>query len=260
MRHKGMRIEMEEKKGKQKKNHIIILTSDAADANVKQFQVKPGLVQGIVIAVCVLVGGILGYFINEKRIWDAVNKKTDVQKEAIAKLEEDKQGLNQQIEDLNRQIRDLETQKEELNDKIAILSDTVNQKTQSENSLKEQIEQQSIPSAYPLTGSATIKEEAQTDTLVVFSASEGNTVVATASGTVTAINDDGEYGHNVWVDHGNGYITIYRNKGEAKVKINDVVAQGTTIFIISPSNTEFGYQIMKDGIYINPMDMLSING
>ena len=32
-------------------------------------------------------------------------------------------------------------------------------------------------------------------------------VVATAAGTVTAVNDDGDYGHNIWVDHGNGYVT-----------------------------------------------------
>jgi len=88
----------------------------------------------------------------------------------------------------------------------------------------------------------------------------GVTVVATASGTVSAVNDDGEYGHSVWVDHGNGYITIYRNQGEVIVKQGDTVAQGTTIYMIGEENTKLGYQMLKDGNYISPMDMLSISG
>ena len=96
--------------------------------------------------------------------------------------------------------------------------------------------------------------------ICVFTASQGTTVVATASGTVTAVNDDAEYGHNVWVDHGNGYVTIYRNQGDPSVKQGDSVVQGTTLFLIGESNTRLGYQMMKDGSYINPMDMLAISG
>ena len=84
--------------------------------------------------------------------------------------------------------------------------------------------------------------------------------MATASGTVSAINDDAEYGHNVWVDHGNGYITIYRNQGEANVRLGDSVSRGTTLFIVGEKNTKFAYQIMKDNAYINPIDMLDIKG
>ena len=117
-----------------------------------------------------------------------------------------------------------------------------------------------LPTEFPLTGSASMQEAAEGDPMCVFTASSGTMVVATANGTVTAVNDDGEYGHNVWIDHGNGYVTIYRNKGDAIVKQGDGVVQGTTLFLIGEDNTTLGYQMMKDGAYINPMDMLAISG
>ena len=96
--------------------------------------------------------------------------------------------------------------------------------------------------------------------MCIFHASVGTTVVAAASGTVIAVNDDEIYGHSVWVDHGNGYITIYRNKGDTTVNVGDSVVQGTTLFVIGEDNADLGYQMQKGGSYINPMDMLAISG
>ena len=143
---------------------------------------------------------------------------------------------------------------------LKVLSDTVNQKVQTENELTALIEQQSIPSEFPLTGSASMEENTEGDPICLFTVSEGTTVIATASGTVQAINDDETYGHNIWVDHGNGYMTVYRNQGDVNVKIGDDVVKGTTLYLIGSDNTVFGYQIMKDGEHIDPMDMLEING
>ena len=103
-------------------------------------------------------------------------------------------------------------------------------------------------------------EVTDADMLCTFTTVSGSMVVATADGTVTAVNDDPEYGHNVWVDHGNGYTTIYRNQGEVKVKQGETVTQGTTLFLISDDSSKLGYQMMKDGTYVNPMDMLNISG
>ena len=96
--------------------------------------------------------------------------------------------------------------------------------------------------------------------MCIFTAAAGAMAVSTASGTVIAVNDDSEYGHNIWIDHGNGYVTIYRNQGDVKVKQGEEVTQGTTLFLISDENSKLGYQMMKDGVYINPMDMLVISG
>ena len=81
-----------------------------------------------------------------------------------------------------------------------------------------------------------------------------------ANGTVLAVNDDGMFGHNVWIDHGNGYVTIYRNSGDVKVKQGESVTKGTTLFIIKDAQSKLGYQIMQDGEYRNPMEILAISG
>ena len=86
------------------------------------------------------------------------------------------------------------------------------------------------------------------------------TIVATASGTVIAINEDVEYGKNIWIDHDNGYVTIYRNNGDNLVKIGDTVARKTALFVVGEDNQKFGYQIMKDDVYIDPMEMLNVSG
>ncbi len=44
------------------------------------------------------------------------------------------------------------------------------------------------------------------------------------------------------------------------VKAGDEVAKGTTLFLVGENNKKLVYQITKDGTYINPMEMLSING
>ena len=244
---------MRQKKHKRKMNHVVIVTSDAVEANVKQFRIRPWVLQVIILLLCVVIGVLIGALVYEGQIWEAISRSNAEKQEAILKLEEEKSALNDEK-------RELEAQIEELNDEIQILSNTVNEKVQNENQLTAQLEQQSLPTDFPLNGSATMEEITEGDPICVFTASVGVTVVATASGTVTAVNDDGEYGHNVWIDHGNGYITIYRNQGEATVKQGDSVVQGTTLFMIGEDNTTLGYQMLKDGVYISPMDMLAISG
>ena len=94
----------------------------------------------------------------------------------------------------------------------------------------------------------------------IFEASAGTLVVAAAKGMVSAVNADAEYGFNVWIDHGNGYVTVYRNAGEPVVEAGNSVVQGSTIFIIGEENTKLGYQMLHDGSYIKPTDMLAISG
>ena len=197
---------MKECKHKRKLNHVLILTSDAADANVKQFRIRAWLAEVIVIMLCILIGGVIGYFIYEGQLWENAGRRSHEQVVAAT------------------------------------------------------LEKQSLPTEFPLTSSASMEEVTEGEPMCIFHASVGTTVVAVASGTVMAVNDDETYGHSVWVDHGNGYITIYRNKGDATVAVGDSVVQGTTLFVIGEDNADLGYQMQKDGSYINPMDMLAISG
>ena len=219
---------MKRRKHKRRLNHVLILTSDAADANVKQFRVRAWIVEVVVLLLCVLVGGVIGYFIYEGQLWENASRRSH---EQVMALEEENKTLSEQNSKLEAQVTE---QAEE----IQILSDTVSQKVQSESELSATLEKQSLPTEFPLTGSASMEE-----------VSEGD-----------PINDDEIYGHSVWVDHGNGYVTIYRNKGDTTVNVGDSVVQGTTLFVIGEDNADLGYQMQKDGSYINPMDMLAISG
>ena len=63
---------------------------------------------------------------------------------------------------------------------------------QNENELSATLEKQSLPTEFPLTGSASMEEVTEGEPMCIFHASVGTTVVAAASGTVMAVNDDGE--------------------------------------------------------------------
>ena len=237
---------------KRKNSHVVLVTSDAVDAKLKQFRVRPWILQTIMVIFCVLCGAVIGYVYYE------TNDKLQEDDRSASEVEE-LEALNQE---LAAQNAELETQLAEQEEKIRILSDTVNQKVQSETELLEQLESQTIPSEFPLAagGKATMEEVTEGDPMCIFTASSGTMVVATAKGTVIAVNDDTEYGHNIWVDHGNGYTTIYRNQGDVMVKQGATVNQGATLFLIGDENNKLGYQMMRDNEYIDPTELLTISG
>lgn len=237
---------MRRQRHKRKTSQVVIVTSDAADAVTKQFRIRTSVVRALTLLLCAALGALIGVLIVAEDIRREGGFQTAQQRETITRLETENLTLQRQVEELNATIQ--------------ILSDTVAAKTESESELSQQIESQHTPTEFPLTGSATWEEIAEGDPMCVFTSSEGAMVVATADGTVEAVNDDPEYGHNVWIDHGNGYVTIYRNSGEVKVKQGESVKQGTTLFLIGEENNTLGYQMMKDGAYVAPMDVLVISG
>lgn len=237
---------MARQRHKRKKRRMVIFASDAVDSKIEQFRYYPWIVWIVICVVSVFIGGSIGYFYFERDVWAEKNLQAAAQQEQIETLEQEKIELEDEVSSLNETIR--------------ILSETVNQKTQNEAQLTERLEKGTLPTEFPLTGLATMEEAAEGDPMCIFTTTSGAMVVATAAGTVTAVNDDGNYGHNIWVDHGNGYVTIYRNPGEVKVKQGETVNQGTTLFLVTDENSRLGYQMMKDGVYIDPMDMLAISG
>lgn len=85
------------------------------------------------------------------------------------------------------------------------------------------------------------------------------------AGSVLLADIDSVYGYQVQIDHGNGYISIYRSGTEPKVKNGDEVTRGTLLFEMESDDDDenasrMGYQIMKDGEYIKPTEVLEING
>ncbi len=141
-----------------------------------------------------------------------------------------------------------------------ILSTTVQLSKAELEELTSRIEELYHPCLLPLTGAATIEEITDEEPKCIFHAGEGALVVATASGTVTEIIQIPEEGYKVTIDHGNGYVTIYRNTEAPKVKQGEEVMQGATIFVVDRTSLKLEYQIQKDGVLMNPMDIMEIDG
>lgn len=230
----------------QKNDHVVILTSDAEDASVKKYRFKPWMVWTVVILVCVIIGALLGYIAYEERIWEAANQKIEEYKTQLDESKSENEALRMEIEGLNS--------------KITVLSDTITQMKAIETDLTARLDKIATPTMLPITGSATIREVTEGDPMSVFMAAEGAVVVATAGGVVLEIGEDTEFGHRVVIDHGNGYVTIYRYQSDPLVATGDSVAQGGTLYVINEEDTELGYQIMKDEVYVAPSAMMEIMG
>ncbi len=98
------------------------------------------------------------------------------------------------------------------------------------------------------------------DPILILKAEEGSTVIAAGAGTVSSVTGDIKFGNVITIDHGNGYVSIYRNSGESLVHEGDTVARGATIIVIGEDNTTLGYQIKSGDEFIDPEDMIEING
>ena len=159
---------------------------------------------------------------------------------------------------------------EELNNKVTILSDTINQKVEEEAVVKAEQEEQSIPKGFPLSGTATVTEANANEAagegaivipMVIFEAAAGTNVIAAGDGTVVYSGvDDTDYGNMIKIDHGNGYLSVYRNAADAKVEEGDQVKRGTLLFEMNENTTKLGYEILKDDQFIEPLTMLEIAG
>lgn len=241
-------------KHKRKTSHVVLVTSDAVDSGVRQFRISSRMLWILICVLCIFIGILVGYIAYEERIWSAMDKRSDLQARQIDTLQEANAALRTEKINLESEMIDQEKT-------IQILSETINQHTKTIQEMQEILDKQSTPTEFPLSGSAameTIDEPEQK--ICIFTATVGKLVTATATGTVVEAEEDEEYGYRIVVDHGNGYMTVYRNGSGPLVRLGDSVYGGTALYEIKKKHEKLGYQILKDGVYINPEEMLSISG
>ena len=94
---------------------------------------------------------------------------------------------------------------------------------------------------------------------VVFGVKKGTQIVAAGAGEVATVEELTE-GTCVKIDHGNGYVSVYLFNGTPKVKVGDEVLRGTLLFEVTGNEAKFSFQILENGEYINPMDLMEIQG
>ncbi len=230
---------------------VFIVTSEAENAKVSKYRVHPYLAYGVLLAICIFLGAVLGYALFETELWNAGFRQAN-------QLQEEKDA---KINELTIQLSELSVKAADLEDKNKLLTENLTKVMESEAELAAKVEAAYLPTDFPLTGAATMTEQTGEEPMCVFtSAVPGEMIIATAHGTVIAVNSDADFEQNVWVDHENGYVTVYRSKGDIKVQKGQKVTKGTTLFIQEKDDSVMGYQMIKDGVYINPTELLSVNG
>lgn len=253
---------MEPKKRRRKPRYTLMILSDTLEeGGVKQVYLGSKRVRVLAVVLGILLIADICYCIYNPILMRSVNRSQEAK-----------------IEQLMKEKETLETENKELSDKVAALSEAINQKVKLEEQQQAENERMSIPDGFPLTGAAGIQEtdaqsaeaeetaegeeqaETKAEPIMMLKGTAGNMVVASGNGVVITVGTDTEYGNRVVIDHGNGYQSIYRNQGEARVKAGDEVIRGATLFVIEEGNTELGYQILENEKYINPEEMVVING
>ncbi|MBO4903530.1 MAG: M23 family metallopeptidase [Lachnospiraceae bacterium] len=171
-----------------------------------------------------------------------------------------------QIEQLQGQIEQLKQEKAELYEQIVSLTDVVAQKQENERSIEQEKVAAAVPNGYPIEGYALIVQDPTVDVgekvkgRVVFNTIIGTAIVASGDGVVAATTEDADFGTQIVIDHGNGYQTVYRCAGSAKVRPGDEVKRQEVLFVITEEDSLFAYEIVKNGEEIEPLDMMDVQG
>ena len=258
---------------KRKITYTIILTSDAPNANFRRVHVRTAAVA--VVGFMLLVA-VICYAVYTTITMAGSSERNTKQLEQIVQLKAENEELARE--------------KESLEGKVASLEETISRKEAAEHELVAAHEENYIPRGFPMSGAAQDKEEnaeaeeaqddtqeegenegeAQDNTLkveankewkeLIFVAAEGTKVVATAPGTVKEVREaEGEVSYVV-IDHGNGYVTTYRNLGSPIVEEGSQIVKGVALFLVGEDNTETGYSIRKDDDYVDPLELIEIKG
>ena len=94
--------------------------------------------------------------------------------------------------------------------------------------------------------------------------STGTKVMATADGVVSSVvkSPKGK-GNQVFIDHGNGYVTTYSHLTNIVVKKGQKVKQGTTVGRVGTSGTVFAphlhYEVIFNDEFMNPIDYFFVD-
>ena len=263
------------KKRKITKHYTIAVTSDYSVDKTKFYRSRFNIFRLSVITMVLVL--ILGVGLMTFELYE------------VNKMESRLTVLRDVINEQEGIIKTLGDEKAELSSQNQILNNTVAMALREKEKEEEEYAKRHFPSGFPLTGSANIRDISVMDEpeeklagyfnydvgdkysaggskaveenpITVFEMSSISDVVCTADGTVVSVSDDEIFERCVKIDHGNGYVTIYRNNSDPKVTVGDEVVRGAIIYVGGEDNIYLGYQITLNGEYLDPMDVIDIDG
>lgn len=229
---------------------LIPNSSDRTKTMELSFDSIMKIMAGTLAVLIIMIGLIVSMAINNHtlRYGDENTKDT------ILELQQENAELSKNVEELTLSLQQSEGMLNQIETKL-----------KEEASNEEQIaEEETIPTEVPIKGSKAVilkdptvdENEGEKEDGVVFSALEGSVVVATASGSVISVDSEPNYGNQIVIDHGNGYITTYRTDALIKVDFGDMVRKNDMIAVVTQSEGFVAYEITKDGVLIDPYSMM----
>lgn len=253
------------RKHRHKRHYTFMIISGDSDGSTKRLHLNHFKTQLLAYTCFAVAVVIICYLIYTSIRINTLKDIQAQQKETIETLTDDNSVLQASNDKYETEIEQLKA--------------AINKRIEEEQLSQEEAETLAMPTGFPLTGTASMtsalddttsttiteltddnKDEATGNPLVVFTTSEGSSVIASGTGTVLTVTTDAKFGNSVSIDHGNGYISIYRNAGDPLVTEGSQIDKGDIIYVITKDNTSLGYQIQQDEEFIDPEDLIEING
>ncbi len=255
----------EENVSKSKHIRTVSLSSSKPESKVHSISMPNVVLWLLLLVSCVLLGVLIGFVFFESKQVLAITQEVRQQKELVSTLEQEKADLEAQYQaKYEAEIDQLKLDKAGLEEQVQVLSDTINLRLAEDEAAALTAAEKSIPTGFPVTGSATTAEAPEEDNAlemaVYYEALQDAVVVATANGRVSGVRQNAYEYYEIQVDHGNGYVSVYTNEGAPLLAEGAEVLKGTPLFYIGEDNTLIKYQISKDGALIDVYEVMNIAG
>lgn len=260
-----MSKDIKPKKHRHKRHYTFMIISGDSDGSTKRLHLNHFKTQLLAYSCFVIALVIVCYIIYSAI---TINTLRDIQSRQ-----------NSEIQELTEENSSLSADNDKLETEVEQLSAAINKRLEDEQISAEEAQALAMPTGFPLSGTASMtsavddtnsttiteltddnKDSATGNPIVMFTAGEGSNVIASGTGTVLSVTTDAKFGNMVSIDHGNGYISIYRNAGDPLVTEGSSIDKGDIIFVVGEHNTSLGYQLQQDGKYIDPEELIEING
>lgn len=229
-----------------RRKFALLLVTEHKDGTMKQHTISSTLIEMMMVVLFLAVVAVICKF-----VYDGIVIK-DAKEEIVEQIVT--------INNLTDENEALSVENSTLSSKVAVLSETVSKKAATEDAISQETVENALPKGFPLSGSAAVQEAEGDEPMLIFSAAQGVNVITSGTGTVISVDADETYGTKIIIDHGNGYQSVYRNNGTALVRNGEELGKGYILFSIEEENEKLGYQIMKDDVFIDPLQVIDING
>lgn len=175
---------------------------------------------------------------------------------------ESSQVLIAQNEQLELDKLALQDENDELTNQNSIMSATITHKVEEDADRVQAEIQMFVPDGIPVNGSAVYLEKTDENEhpYLEFTTDLGTEIVACGSGIVTTSSKDPQWGYRITIDHQNGYSTSYHVRENPKFIEGSEVKKGDVLFAVTKNNRTLEYSVTKDGVYLNPVDVMEVFG